>query len=199
MPGVAVGERHRAPAARAAASAGRGLAIEGRPDPGPENQPGAGYSVACPNILQHARASRWSRDASSPIADALDAPGVALINETMARRFWPSEDAVGKRFKIGQFADDAPWLTVVGVFKDIRHCGLDAEHGSWFLRPYSQAGWPVMSIVVEDRVGASARSIEPVKQAIARRRAEPAGDRRADDGGRGRAHRCRRGASRCSC
>jgi putative ABC transport system permease protein len=74
---------------------------------------------------------------------------------------------VGKRFKIGQFADNSPWLTVVGVMKDIRHGGLDAEPRSWFVRPYSQAGWPVMTVVTKT-ASPPYGLIDPIKRAIAR-------------------------------
>ncbi len=122
-------------------SAGRGIGIEGRPDPGPEKRPGANYTVACPNIL---------RTLGIPLIagrefthqDSVGAPGVVLINEDMAKRFWPGEDGVGKRFKISGIDSDAPWLTVVGVFGNVHHGGLDDEMRSWFFRPYSQAGWP---------------------------------------------------------
>jgi putative ABC transport system permease protein len=146
--------------------AGRGLVIDGRPDPGPENQPGAAYSVACPNVL---------RTLGIPLVggrefaftDTVSAPGVVLVNEVMARRFWPRENAVGRRIKIGMFGDDSPWLTVVGVMKNIRRSGLDDEPGPWFLRPYSQAGWPVVTVVTKTGP-ATATLIDPIKRAVAR-------------------------------
>lgn len=69
-----------------------------------------------------------------------DLPGgspVVVVNETMARRLWPHEDPVGKRFKMG--ADPAtPWSTVIGVVGDVRHAGLDAvpspEFYVWYLQ-----------------------------------------------------------------
>jgi putative ABC transport system permease protein len=67
----------------------------------------------------------------------------------MAKRYWPDDGAVGKRFKIGRSGSDNPWLTVVGVFRNIRHWGLDNDPEPSFLRPYSQAAWPVMSIVTK--------------------------------------------------
>jgi putative ABC transport system permease protein len=146
------------------ANAGRAIAVEGQPDPGPQKQPGASYSVACPDILK-TLGMRLASGREFTAADSLQAPGVVLINEAMARRHWPGEDAVGKRFKIGLFGSDAPWLTVVGVFRDVRQSGLDSEPRPWFLRPYTQAAWPFMSIVVKT-VPAPLSIAGPVKQAL---------------------------------
>ena len=55
-----------------------------------------------------------------------DAPGVFIVNETLARRFWPGESAVGKRLVGGESPPkDGRWSTVVGVVKDMRREGLD--------------------------------------------------------------------------
>ncbi|HEV8146836.1 MAG TPA: ABC transporter permease [Bryobacteraceae bacterium] len=53
-------------------------------------------------------------------ADNSSTTGVVIVNEGTARRFWPSGDAVGKRLRLGS-APSAPWLTVVGVAKDVRY------------------------------------------------------------------------------
>jgi len=53
------------------------------------------------------------------------APRVALIDEAMARRFWPNEDPVGKRLKFGRRGSNAPWMTVVGIVGNIKTDGLD--------------------------------------------------------------------------
>jgi putative ABC transport system permease protein len=146
-------------------SAGRALAIKGRPDPGRENQPAADYSVACPNILG-TLGIRLLAGREFELRDALGAPGVALVNESMARRFWPGEEAVGKRFRLlGFFDDDSPSLTVVGVFGDVRHFGLDENVRPSFLRPYAQAAWPDVSIVVRSTAAPFAL-VEPVKKAL---------------------------------
>jgi len=55
--------------------------------------------------------------------DTPEAPLVAVINETMAHRFWPHQDAVGKRFKHND--PDAKWITIIGVVGDVREFGLD--------------------------------------------------------------------------
>jgi putative ABC transport system permease protein len=54
--------------------------------------------------------------------DTPEQPLVAVINETMARRFWPHQDAVGRRFKHND--PDAKWITVIGVVGDVREFGL---------------------------------------------------------------------------
>ena len=59
-------------------------------------------------------------------ADTAGKPRVAVIDDAMARTFWPGEDPVGKRIRGGKRsaqADDAdnPWITVVGVVGSVRH------------------------------------------------------------------------------
>ena len=59
-----------------------------------------------------------------------DGPGgtpVAIINDAMARRSWPGQDPVGRRFKLGPQDSDRPWFTVVGVVADMRRQGLERE------------------------------------------------------------------------
>jgi putative ABC transport system permease protein len=146
-------------------SAGRGIGIEGRPDPGPEQRPGANYTVACPNILRTLGIPLIA-GREFTFQDSVGAPGVVLINQDMAKRFWPGENVVGKRFKIGSVDSDAPWLTVVGVFGNVHHGGLDDEMRSWFFRPYSQAGWPYLSIVTKT-AAAPAAFVRPIKKALA--------------------------------
>ncbi|HXG68897.1 MAG TPA: ABC transporter permease [Blastocatellia bacterium] len=63
---------------------------------------------------------------------------VAIINETMARQYWPDENPIGKRFKIGGPDEDIPWLTVVGVVGDVRQMGLDVPVKAEMYVPYQQ-------------------------------------------------------------
>jgi putative ABC transport system permease protein len=58
-------------------------------------------------------------------SDGPDAPPVAVINETMARKFWPNQDALGKRFKFGDPGDKTPWLSIVGIVGDVRQMRLN--------------------------------------------------------------------------
>jgi predicted permease len=63
---------------------------------------------------------------------------VAIVNETMARQYWPGQDAVGKRFKIGDPDSKVPWVTIVGIVGDVRQMGLDAPVKAEMYLPYSQ-------------------------------------------------------------
>ncbi len=84
----------------------------------------------------------------------------------MARQYWPKGDAIGKRFKIGGINTDNPWLTVVGIYDNVRQGGLDRDPRPWFIRPYNQAGWPWVSIVTRTAAAPGSFS-DPVKKAIA--------------------------------
>jgi putative ABC transport system permease protein len=56
-------------------------------------------------------------------ADEDGKPRVAIVDESTARRYWPDRDPLGRRLRMGQ----GPWMTVVGVVKDIKHDGLDID------------------------------------------------------------------------
>jgi predicted permease len=53
-----------------------------------------------------------------------DGSMVTMVNETFANRYWPDEVPIGKRIRPGS---GAPWLTVIGVTRDVKHYGLDTE------------------------------------------------------------------------
>jgi predicted permease len=146
--------------------AGRGFVIEGQPDPGRENQPGAGYRVICPNYFR-TMGIKLISGREFVEQDSQTAPGVIVINEAMAKQFWPDEDPLGKRIKIGTFTSDNPWLTIVGIAQNVKEGGLDRRPFPIFFRPYSQAAWPVMAVVVRTASSPGA-FINPIKQALAR-------------------------------
>ena len=70
--------------------------------------------------------------------DRVGAPPVVLINEAMARRYWPGQDAIGQRLKWGPPGSPRPWLTVIGIVPDVRHAALDAEPVPETYMPYAQ-------------------------------------------------------------
>ncbi|HEX5964587.1 MAG TPA: FtsX-like permease family protein, partial [Pyrinomonadaceae bacterium] len=63
---------------------------------------------------------------------------VVIVNETMAREYWPNGDAVSRRFKLGDPTDDTPWFTVIGVVADVRQMGIDVPVKGEMYLPYGQ-------------------------------------------------------------
>ena len=70
--------------------------------------------------------------------DTFGAPGVVIVNHTMANTFWPGQEAVGRRVRPGM-GKDTPWFTVVGVVDDVKNAGLDRPAGTELYIPYKQA------------------------------------------------------------
>ena len=129
------------------------ITIEGRPYVKNENPNGdsqhvtPGYFAAMDTTLI---AGRFITD-----ADREDAPPVVVINDTMAVRYWPGQDALGKRFVMGGRASTNPLLTIVGVIKTSRHNTVVEEPRAEMYLPHAQlprsVGSPgrAMAIVIE--------------------------------------------------
>jgi putative ABC transport system permease protein len=63
---------------------------------------------------------------------------VVIVNETMAEKYWPGEDVIGRRIRLDQPEDADRWLTIVGVVGDVRQMGLDAPPRPEMYIPYQQ-------------------------------------------------------------
>ena len=107
--------------------------------------------------------------------DKLDAPRVCLISESLKKRLWPAEDAVGKRLKLGKpgsgwssASPDPDWMTIVGVLADVRHQSLEGEAGPDIYKPSLQLAWKQMHFLVRVREGIKPLSLVPaVRKEIA--------------------------------
>jgi putative ABC transport system permease protein len=111
-------------------------------------EPQAGYRVADEGYFRTLRiplvAGRLFR-----LADHQKGAAVVLVNDTMARRYWPRGDALGKRLRLGdESSTDQPWLTVAGVVGDVRHDGLAVPAAPELFLPYSPDWWDPMNLVV---------------------------------------------------
>ncbi len=87
-------------------------------------------------------------------ADAAESPAVAIINETMAKTFWPEQSAtaVGQKIKLGAPKAPGNWATIVGVVRDIPHRGLDSSpKPDWYL-PQSQSPARTMTLFVRTKL-----------------------------------------------
>ena len=110
--------------ARAVPFSGNGgvepLEVEGQAPPPSGQEPGAQTNIVSPGYFQTLSIPLFAgRDFDS--RDHRDAPAAAIVNSTLAAKFWPGEDPLGKRLRV----KGAPrWLTVVGVAGDTRHRSL---------------------------------------------------------------------------
>src|SRR5206468_9090963 len=90
-------------------------------------------------------------------ADNADAPLVIIVNQAFARKFWPNEDAVGKRIVMGGMSPDPKWITIVGIVGDIRHAALDNEPKLEMYVPFAQD--PDKSMIFTVRAAQNPRTL----------------------------------------
>jgi predicted permease len=75
-------------------------------------------------------------------SDGPETPPVAIINDAMARRAWPGQEAIGRRLKEGPRDSARPWYTVVGVVADMRRQGPERETFPQMFLPLAQSHPP---------------------------------------------------------
>ncbi|MBI3426659.1 MAG: ABC transporter permease [Acidobacteria bacterium] len=116
---------------------GTNVVFENQPLPPPGQEAGATFRVCRPDYFSTMgvplRAGREFTERDAP-----DAPRVVIVNETLAKRYWPSEEALGKRLTLDDPRDrtqPVQWLTVVGVVKDVKQ-------GSWTAAPENEIYLP---------------------------------------------------------
>lgn len=123
--------------------------IEGRPPASPQERPIADYTIASPGFFKALRIPVVRGRAFGP-EDAANAPGVLLINEAMARRFWPGEDPVGQTVSVSVGKYKGP-RQIVGVVGDVRRTALSEEPRPEMFVPYAQHPDGYMAMVVRAR------------------------------------------------
>jgi putative ABC transport system permease protein len=119
-----------------------------RPVPSGENFPAADWHAVSPGYFQ-AMGIRLARGRDFADSDNQNTLQVAMISEGLARRYWPDEEPIGKRLRIGTPEMGLPWFTVVGVVGDTRPYGLEASAPAELYISCLQLGsWVDMSLVV---------------------------------------------------
>jgi putative ABC transport system permease protein len=93
---------------------------------------------------------------------------VAIINETMARQYWPGEHALGRRFKLGGPKEDAPWMEIVGIVADVRQMGIDEPVKAEMYLPYQQVDnlWYIPRDLAIRTTGETSNLVGSVRQII---------------------------------
>jgi putative ABC transport system permease protein len=140
--------------------------IPGNPLINPDSPPAAQLRFVSPDYFQTMRipivAGRafTVRDLNQP---------VVIVNQTMARRFWPGRDPVGEKFVTGPWGPNPSWSTIIGISGDVKQFGLDSEPS---FDMYSTGLFP-LSIIVhvagdpQTRIGAVRQAVQRVDPDIA--------------------------------
>jgi putative ABC transport system permease protein len=112
------------------------FSVEGQPSPPDMKLPFALYRVVSPDYFR-ALGIALQRGRFFDGHDVLDSQPVMVINRRLAEKYWPGEDPIGKRLKIGPLDSPSPWLTVVGVVSEVRQTGLYEQKLEFYV-PYAQ-------------------------------------------------------------
>jgi putative ABC transport system permease protein len=110
------------------------ITLEGRPRLPGEN-PNGDWQVVTPGYFE-TMGVKLERGRFFTDADREHAPIVAVVNRTMARRYWPNEDAIGKRFHLG--TQERPWITIVGIVGEVRHNAVTETARAEMYVPHAQ-------------------------------------------------------------
>ena len=122
------------------------FSVEDRPPPPPGQEPSAFLtSVTADYFKAMGIPLRSGRLFTSFDRDS--APPVVLISETAARRFWPDENPVGKKIKLG-FVAESKVREIVGIVGDARHDGLDSDPRTEVFLPHLQEPYGSMTYIV---------------------------------------------------
>jgi predicted permease len=138
------------------------ITIEGRVPPPGENFINADQRIAAAHYFETMRIPLKAGRLFNQY-DTADAPRVAVIDERMARDYWPGGDAIGKRFRTGGADSKSPWITVVGVVGRVKQYALDADDRIALYLSHTQYPTRAMSIVTR---GVSAQSVRTHLRAL---------------------------------
>jgi putative ABC transport system permease protein len=124
--------------------------VEGVPEPAPGQENEGRYRVCTPDYF---------RTMGIPILkgrgftdqDKAGATPVVIVNETLAHKHWPGEDAIGKRIRFYGPPERTQWREIVGVVKDVRH-ELNLPVTPEYYLPYAQDAWLGMVLVARTSV-----------------------------------------------
>jgi putative ABC transport system permease protein len=149
----------------AGSNADFGFVIQGRPQRRPDDFLTADWRVTSPDYFRvlgiPLRRGRYFGSDDRPGA----AP-VVIVNEAMARTFWPDEDPIGRQIKLGRHDSPLPVLTIVGIVGDVRHHGLHRAPRPEMYLSYRQMPevpavfrFPPMTLVVRHQDGVDASDV----------------------------------------
>jgi predicted permease len=140
-----------------------GVYAEGQPAPPESRVPGAEFNAVSPGYFR-TLGMRILNGRAFNDADTAKSLPVAIVDQTMAERFWPHQNAIGRRFS--DHGPAGPWLTVVGVVQDAKITGLTDKPGTMFYAPETQLFRAIH--VLQLRTSVSPDSLSPEVESLFR-------------------------------
>ncbi len=124
-----------------------GFYIQDRPVTSDADAPSVDRYQVTPDYL-HAMKIPLLRGRAFTDQDGPQAPAVALVSESLARKQWPNEDPVGKHIQLGEHNEKLPWSTIVGIVGDVHQYGLDTALTEQAYQPAAQQPFSFLTVVV---------------------------------------------------
>ena len=121
--------------------------IEGLPEPAPGQEFDGRYRVCTPDYFKTMGISVLKGRAFTD-ADTATTQPVIIVNETLAKKYWPNQEAIGKRMRFYGPIERAPWMEVVGVVQDVKH-ELETPVTPDYYLPHAQDPWNGMVLVAK--------------------------------------------------
>ena len=137
--------------------------VEGLPEPQPGQEFSGRYRVCTPDYFK-TMGIAVLKGRSFTEQDKAGSPLVVIINETLARRYWPNTDPIGKRMRYTGPLEENPWMQVVGVVKDVKH-EMNLPITEDFYTPHAQDAWQSMVLVAKTKVEPAAMAA-PIRQQV---------------------------------
>jgi hypothetical protein len=132
------------------------ISIEGRPAPPPGQEDIIVTRIISPGYFD-TMSIPLLKGRQLTDQDTDNSPNVVVISEGMARRYWPGEEAVGKRIAVGRVESPEDWIQVVGVVKDVRQFELTADPKPQMYLTHRQFGFfDAQDLVVKTDVDSEA-------------------------------------------
>jgi len=146
------------------------FSVEGRPFDPTGAPPLADFRVVSPGYFSTMNIPIiQGRDISEQDKDGT--PGVAIISQRNAQIFFPNEDPIGKRIKMGAPMSPRPWLTIVGIVGSVKQEGLNIEPRSEIYMSYLQDPgrdlFSVMTLAVRSKSAATTALVPALRNAVA--------------------------------
>jgi len=151
-----------------------GFLIEGVPEPPPGEENLGRYRVCTPDYFRTMGISLLKGRGFTEQDDSRSKP-VIIVNETLAQRYWPNGDALGKRMRFYGPLDKAPWMEIVGIVQDVKHELNQPVTPDYYL-PHAQDSWTAMVLVARTSAEPASMSASIRQQVLAIDKDQPVFD-----------------------